>query len=58
MYIHLVKWARKKTNKKEQKQMTEFQERLNELLEEKNLSRLKLANSIGITSTTINGYFN
>ncbi len=38
--------------------MTEFQERLNELLEENNLSRLKLANSIGITSTTINDYFN
>ena len=38
--------------------MTEFQERLSELLEENNLSRLKLANSIGITSTTINDYFN
>ena len=38
--------------------MTEFQERLNELLEENNLSRLKLANIINITSTTINDYFN
>lgn len=38
--------------------MTEFQERLSELLEENNLSRLKLANIINITSTTINGYFN
>ena len=38
--------------------MTEFQERLSELLEENNLSRLKLANIINITSTTINDYFN
>ena len=38
--------------------MTEFEERLSELLEENNLSRLKLANIINITSTTINGYFN
>lgn len=38
--------------------MNEFQERLQELLNENNLNRLQLANILGITSTTINGYFN
>ena len=38
--------------------MNDFQERLQELLEENNMSRLKLANTLGISSTTINGYFN
>ena len=38
--------------------MNEFQERLIDLLEENNMSRLKLALSLNITSTTINGYFN
>ena len=38
--------------------MNEFQERLQELLIENNLSRLQLAKIIGISSTTINGYFN
>lgn len=38
--------------------MNEFQERLQELLEENNLSRLQLAKSLNISSTTINGYFN
>ncbi len=38
--------------------MNEFKERLEELLLEKGISRLKLANSIGVSSTTINGYFN
>lgn len=38
--------------------MNEFQERLHELLIESNLSRLQLANFLGISSTTINGYFN
>lgn len=36
----------------------EFQERLNELLIENNLSRLQLARKIGVTSEAINGYFN
>ena len=35
-----------------------FKERLEELLKENGLNRLKLANKIGVTSTTINGYFN
>lgn len=38
--------------------MNNFQERLQDLLIENNLSRLQLANAIGISSTTINGYFN
>lgn len=38
--------------------MNEFQERLQELLDENNLSRLQLAKSLNISSTTINGYFN
>lgn len=38
--------------------MNKFQERLQDLLVEKNLSRLQLAKRIGITSATINGYFN
>ena len=38
--------------------MNEFQERLQELLTEHNLSRLTLAKTLGISSTTINGYFN
>lgn len=38
--------------------MNEFQERLQELLEENNITRLMLAKSIGISSTTINDYFN
>ncbi len=38
--------------------MNIFQERLQELLEECSLSRLALANKIGISSTTVNGYFN
>ena len=38
--------------------MNDFQERLQELLNEHNLSRLALAKIIGTTSTTINGYFN
>ena len=38
--------------------MNEFQERLKELLEEKGMSRLALAKKLGISSTTINGYFN
>ncbi|MBQ4558617.1 MAG: helix-turn-helix transcriptional regulator [Clostridia bacterium] len=38
--------------------MNEFQERLNELILENNLNRLNLAKTIGISSTTINGYFN
>ena len=35
-----------------------FKQRLAELLEENGLNRLKLANKIGVSSTTINGYFN
>lgn len=38
--------------------MNNFQERLTELLEDNNMSRLKLAKEINSTSTTINGYFN
>lgn len=38
--------------------MNSFQESLNELLVECNLSRLQLANKLNISSTTINGYFN
>ena len=38
--------------------MNEFQERLQELLIENNLSRLQLAKHLNISSTTINGYFN
>ena len=38
--------------------MNNFQERLKDLLEENNLTRLKLANLLNISSTTINGYFN
>ena len=38
--------------------MNEFQERLEELLLEKNMSRLHLAKLLGVSSTTINGYFN
>ena len=35
-----------------------FKQRLIELLKENGLNRLKLANKIGVSSTTINGYFN
>jgi len=35
-----------------------FKQRLAELLKENGLNRLKLANKIGVSSTTINGYFN
>ena len=38
--------------------MNIFQERLQDLLEEHNLNRLQLSKIIGISSTTINGYFN
>lgn len=38
--------------------MNSFKERLNELLCDYQISRLKLAKIIGSTSTTINGYFN
>ncbi len=38
--------------------MNDFQERLQELLVENNISRLKLSKSLNISSTTINGYFN
>ena len=38
--------------------MNEFQERLNELLEDHKMSRLQLSKELGITSTTVNGYFN
>ncbi len=38
--------------------MNNFQERLNELIIENNINRLKLANAIKVSSTTINGYFN
>lgn len=36
----------------------DFQERLKDLITENNLNRLQLANILGISSTTINGYFN
>lgn len=38
--------------------MNEFQERLQDLLDEHNLKRAHLAKKIGISSTTINDYFN
>lgn len=38
--------------------MNDFQERLLELLEDNNICRLKLANEINSSSTTINDYFN
>ena len=38
--------------------MNDFQERLQELLVENNLSRLQLSKILNISSTTINGYFN
>ena len=38
--------------------MNSFQESLNDLLKETGISRLKLAQTINISSTTINGYFN
>lgn len=38
--------------------MNSFQERLNDLLVDNNLSRLQLAKILNISSTTINGYFN
>lgn len=38
--------------------MNQFQERLLELMNEFQLNRLQLSKLIGITSTTINGYFN
>ena len=38
--------------------MNNFQERLQDLLTEHNISRLKLSKLIGVSSTTINGYFN
>lgn len=38
--------------------MNEFQERLQDLLIENNLSRLQLSKKIGISFETLNGYFN
>lgn len=38
--------------------MNEFQERLQDLLDERGLKRIHLAKIIGISSTTINDYFN
>lgn len=38
--------------------MNSFQERLQELLVENNISRLQLAKALNISSTTVNGYFN
>ncbi len=38
--------------------MNDFQERLQELLVENNMSRLQLSKQLNISSTTINGYFN
>lgn len=38
--------------------MNEFQERLQELLYEKDLNRLQLSKEVGISFETINGYFN
>ena len=38
--------------------MNEFQERLQELLTENELSRLQLSKKIGISFETLNGYFN
>ena len=38
--------------------LNDFQERLQDLLIENSLSRLQLAKHIGVTSETINGYFN
>ena len=38
--------------------MNSFQERLSDLLNENNMSRLKLSKIINVSSTTINGYFN
>ena len=38
--------------------MNEFQERLQELLYEKDLNRLQLSKKVGISFETINGYFN
>ena len=38
--------------------MNEFQERLQDLLEKHNISRLRLAQILGVSSTTLNGYFN
>lgn len=38
--------------------MTEFQERLQDLIIENNLNRYKLSKILNISSTTVNGYFN
>lgn len=38
--------------------MNKFQKRLQSLLKENNLNRLQLSKIIGVSSTTINGYFN
>lgn len=38
--------------------MNQFQERLQDLIEEEGLSRLQLAKKLNISSTTLNGYFN
>ena len=38
--------------------MNNFQERLQDLLTEHNISRLQLAKIIDVSSTTVNGYFN
>ena len=38
--------------------MNEFQERLQELLVDNNMSRLQLSKILNVSSTTINGYFN
>lgn len=38
--------------------MTEFQERLQDLILENNLNRYKLSKILNISSTTVNGYFN
>ena len=38
--------------------MNDFQERLQELLQENCLNRLQFSKILGVSSTTINGYFN
>ena len=38
--------------------ITEFNERLQELLADNNISRFELAKNINVASTTLNGYFN
>ena len=41
-----------------QNKVNEFQERLQELLDENKLNRLELSKILNISSTTINDYFN